>query len=59
MSERKDWEPKTSDCFLVTGGQMKRLRDEASFEKRKEMLVQLKRQRYRAGEQQQGEVSEV
>ena len=59
MSERKDWEPKTSDCFLVTGGQMKRLRDEASFEKRKEMLVQLKRQRYRAGEQQQGEVRDV
>lgn len=46
---KKDWEPRTSDCFLVTGGQMKRLRDEESFEKRREMLVLLRHQRYDGG----------
>ena len=43
---RKEWEPKTSDCFLVTGGQLKRLRDEPDYEKRKEMLYSTAHQKY-------------
>jgi hypothetical protein len=43
---KKEWEPKTSDCFLVTGGQLKRLRDEPDKEKRKEMLYPMANQRY-------------
>jgi hypothetical protein len=44
---KKEWEPKTSDCFLITGGQLKRLRDEPDPEKRKEMLIPMSNQKYR------------
>ena len=43
---KKEWEPKTSDCFLVTGGQLKRLRDEPDYDKRREMLYPMAHQRY-------------
>ena len=43
---KKEWEPKTSDCFLVTGGQLKRLRDESDYDKRREMLYPMAHQRY-------------
>lgn len=42
----KEWEPKTSDCFLVTGGQIKRLRDEQDPQKRKDIVAPMVNQRY-------------
>ena len=44
--QRKVWEPKTSDCFLVTGGQMKRIRDAETKEERQEMIEHLRHQKY-------------
>jgi hypothetical protein len=45
---KKKWEPKTSDCFLVTGGQLKRLRDEGDPIKRKEIVSDTWSQKYTA-----------
>ena len=45
----KEWEPKTSDVFLVTGGQIKRLRDGQTQEERNAMIPELRRQNYKKG----------
>jgi hypothetical protein len=43
---KKEWEPKTSDVFLLTGGQIKRLRDEPDPEKRKDLVGFMIHQKY-------------
>ena len=42
----KEWEPKTSDCYLITGGQIKRLRDEQDPQKRNDIVAPLVDQKY-------------
>lgn len=42
----KEWEPKTSDCYLITGGQIKRLRDEQNPQKRKDIVAPMVHQKY-------------
>ena len=51
---KKEWEPKTSDCFLVTGGQLKRLRDEPDHEKRIVLLYPIINQKYHSDIEKEG-----
>ena len=38
--------PKISDCFLVTGGQIRRLRDAATQEEAQEIVERMRLQKY-------------
>lgn len=44
----RTWEPKTSDCYLVTGGQLKRLRDAQTYDERNEIVQATRFQKYRS-----------
>lgn len=46
----KDWEPKTPDCYLITGGQIKRLRDAATQEDAQKIVGDFRHQKYQSGQ---------
>jgi len=46
--EPREWEPKTSDCYLVTGGQLTRLRDAHTREERSKIISEMWSQKYRS-----------